>query len=304
MTSERGHIRIASRTSALAIRQVEEIQDAIERQDCSIEIIPVNTQGDIDDRPFPEMDGQGFFVKAVQEAVLQGEADLAVHSYKDLPSAQVLDLEVAAVPLRADPRDALLVRPEQFKAEGNSLPLKLSARVGTSSARRKAQLLCLREDLEVSDIRGNVPTRIDKLRNGDLDAIVVAAAALESLRYEPVDLKLELLDPRIFVPAPAQGALALEIRRNDYYMASLLTELHDPSGYRAVAAERGLLAMLQGGCQVALGAHATFNQGLITLCAWYEGNSVVVEHPNSEGAAMLAYDALGRPTPHSTGEVK
>ena len=304
MTSERGHIRIASRTSVLAIRQVEEIQGAIERQDCSIEIIPVNTQGDIDDRPFPEMDGQGFFVKAVQEAVLQGEADLAVHSYKDLPSAQVLDLEVAAVPLRADPRDALLVRPEQFKAEGNSLPLKFSARVGTSSARRRAQLLSLREDLEVSDIRGNVPTRIDKLRNGDLDAIVVAAAALERLRYEPVDLRLELLDPRIFVPAPAQGALALEIRRNDYYMASLLTELHDPSGYRAVAAERGLLAMLQGGCQVALGAHATFNQGLITLCAWYEGNSVVVEHPNSEGAAMLAYDALGRPTPDSPGEVE
>lgn len=304
MTSERGLIRIASRTSALAIRQVEEIRDFFERQDCSIEIIPVNTQGDIDDRSFSLMEGQGFFVKAIQQVVSCGEADLAVHSFKDLPSAQVLDLEVAAVPLRADPRDALLIRPEHFKAEGDSLPLKFSARVGTSSARRKAQLLSLRGDLELSDIRGNVPTRIDKLRNGDLDAIVVAAAALERLGYEPVDLKLELLDPRIFVPAPAQGALALEIRRNDYYMASLLTELHDPIGYRAVAAERGLLAMLQGGCQVALGAHATFNQGLITLCAWYEGNSVVVEHPNSEGAAMLAYDALGRPTPHSTGEVK
>jgi hydroxymethylbilane synthase len=298
MTSERLHIRVATRASALALRQVEEVQEALECRGHSVEIVSVQTRGDADGRPFSQMEGQGFFTKAVQEVVLSGDADLAVHSYKDLPSAQVVGLEVAAVPHRADPRDVLLIRSEHFEPGAEHFPLKPFTRVGTGAARRRAQLLDLRADLELADMRGNVPTRIDKLRSGEVEAIVVAAAGLKRLGLDLFDVKLVVLHPRTFVPAPAQGALALEVRRGDDLLASILTDLHDPRGYRAVAAERGLLSMFQGGCQLALGAHATLEGGLVTLNAWYEGEYVVVEDPTPEGAAMLAYDAFGRPKPN------
>ncbi len=145
------------------------------------------------------------------------------------------------------------------------------------------------------ELRGNVPTRVEKLRDGGYDAIVLAAAGVERLDLGLSDLEVVALDPGVMVPAPAQGALALEIRRDDAALASLLTELHHNETSKAVAAERGLMAMLQGGCQLALGAHGVWNAGKVTLRAWYDGRGAVVEHPSSEGAAMLAFDALGRP---------
>ena len=174
--------------------------------------------------------------------------------------------------------------------------LELGAVVGTSAVRRQKQLLALRPDLGVRELRGNVPTRIQKLRSGDYDAVVLAAAGLARLELDLSDLSTFTLTPDIMMPAPAQGALALETHREAYDAASILTDLHHIETYKRIAAERGLMAMLQGGCQLALGAYAEYENGLVKLQAWYEGKQVAVEHASSESAAMLAFDALGRPT--------
>ena len=299
----RSSVRIATRKSDLALWQANWVKARLTALGHPAELILIETQGDrtqTDGTPFRLMPGQGFFTKAVQDAVLEGHADVAVHSHKDLPSARLAGLELAAVSERADPRDVLLVRPEAFDAEAPTLPLREGVTVGTSAARRRAQLAHLRGDLEVRELRGNVPTRVQKLRNGDYDAVLLAAAGLSRLGLELSGLEVIPLEPQLFVPAPAQGALALEIRQTDYDLASLLTDLHDPAAYKAVAAERGLMAMLEGGCQLALGAYAALQNGQIELTAWYDGNRVTVSNPSSEAAAMLAYDALGRPAPAPT----
>lgn len=293
-------VRIATRKSDLARWQANWVKDRLAALGQSAELVLIETQGDrtqTDGTPFRLMPGQGFFTKAVQDAVLEGHADVAVHSHKDLPSVRMTGLELAAVSERADPRDVLLVRPEMFDPEAPALPLKEGVTVGTSAARRRAQLLHLRGDLNVNELRGNVPTRVNKFRGGGYDAVILAAAGLERLNLDLTGLSVIHLDPQQFVPAPAQGALALEIRQTDYDLASLLTDLHDPAAYKAVAAERGLMAMLEGGCQLALGAYGALVDGQIQLTAWYEGNCVTVSNPSSEAAAMLAYDALGRPAP-------
>jgi len=289
-------VRIATRGSDLALWQANFVKHALEVLGHTVELVLVETQGDRDGRPFGEMTGQGFFTKAVQDALLDDRADVAVHSHKDLPSATMPGLEIAAVPVRANPRDVLLVRPGAIR-QGDALPVAEGAAVGTSAARRRRQIATLRPDLELRELRGNVPTRVQKLRDGHYDAIVLAAAGLERLALDLSDLHYAQIEPDVLVPAPAQGALALEVRRDAYDVASLLTDLHDPFSYRTVAAERGLMAMLQGGCQLALGAHAEYFDGSVKLRAWYEGVGCQVEHPSAEGAAMLAYEALGRPAP-------
>ena len=295
-----GPIRIATRKSQLALWQANFVKNRLEALNHGVELVLIETQGDKDYQPFALMQGQGFFTKAVQDAVLAGEADVAVHSHKDLPSAPMPMLEIAAVTQRADPRDVLLVRPEKFDRGAQNLPLIEGATVGTSAVRRQKQLLALRPDLVTHELRGNVPTRVQKLRDGhgelEYDAIVLAAAGLERLDLDLSGLEVVVLEPHIMVPAPAQGALALETRRDAYEVASVLTDLHDIRTYKAVAAERGLMAMLQGGCQLALGAHAVFEDGVVKLKAWYEGRYIEVANPSSEGAAMLAFEALGRPT--------
>ncbi len=303
MTRANPIIRIATRKSDLALWQANWVRGRLGALGRAAELVHIETQGDrtqADGTPFRLMPGQGFFTKAVQDAVAEGRADVAVHSHKDLPSARMAGLELAAVSERADPRDVLLVQPEAFDADAPALPLREGVTVGTSAARRRAQLSHLRGDLKVNELRGNVPTRVDKLREGRYDAVILAAAGLERLQLELGELEVIFLDPQLFVPAPAQGALALEARANDYGLTSLLTDLHDPAAYKTVAAERGLLAMLEGGCQLALGAYATFEDRVVKLTAWYEGNQVTVLSPSSEEAAMLAYDALGRPAPAPT----
>ena len=297
-----GPVRIATRKSDLALWQANWVKDRLGALGHPAELVLIETQGDrtqTDGTPFRLMPGQGFFTKAVQDAVLAGHADVAVHSHKDLPSARLAGLELAAVSERADPRDVLLVRPEAFDPDAPTLPLREGVTVGTSAARRRAQLAHLRGDLNVQELRGNVPTRVQKLRDGEYDAVLLAAAGLARLGLELSGLEVIPLDPLHFVPAPAQGALALEIRDTDYDLASLLTDLHNPAAYKAVAAERGLMAMLEGGCQLALGAYAALQNGQINLTAWYDGTRVTVSNPSSEAAAMLAYDALGRPAPAS-----
>ncbi|UCH27184.1 MAG: hydroxymethylbilane synthase [Trueperaceae bacterium] len=290
-------VRLATRGSDLALRQSEFVKAKLTEFGHRVELVLISTQGDRELRPFSQLRGQGFFTKAVQDAVLDGRADIAVHSHKDLPSAPTPGLEIAAVPKRIDPRDVLLARPEVAAERASALPIEPGILVGTSSVRRQRQLLAVREDLRVGELRGNVPTRIEKLRRNDYQAILIAAAGIERLQLDLSGLRVYPLPPELLVPAPAQGALALEVRRDDYELASLLTDLHDVDSYRAIAAERGLMSMLQGGCQLALGAYAEFESGLVILRAWYEGDMVLVEHPTSEGAAMLAFEALGRPDP-------
>lgn len=290
-------IRLASRKSELALWQSHWVKQKLNGLGHQVELVLVDTQGDQNQQaglPFRQLPGQGFFTKAVQDLLLAQEADVAVHSFKDLPSLGPAELEIAAVTQRADARDVLVVRPD-CATEGLPLPLKHAVRVGTSAIRRQKQLAHLRPDLELRELRGNVPSRIEKLREGHYDAIVLAAAGIDRLELDLSDLLAFRLEPSLMVPAPAQGALALECRRSDYELASLLTDLHDVLSFKAVAAERGLMAMLQGGCQLALGAYASFEQGLVRLSAWYEGSYVEVEHPASEAAAMLAFEALGRP---------
>lgn len=297
------HVRIATRGSELALTQARSVAAQLAALGASTELVLVETAGDRSTAPFSAMPGSGFFTKAVQQAVLDGRADLAVHSHKDLPSAPVEGLEIAAVPTRADPRDVLVVRPEVHDpSEGTWLPLHRGARVGTSAARRRHQLGFHRPDLELRELRGNVPTRLARLDGEELDAVVLAAAGLERLGLDLGDLVVVPLDPRVFVPAPAQGALALEARRAaaDADLTALLTRLHDVAGYATVAAERGLMGMLQGGCQLALGAHGVAGpSGGLKLYAYYEGRTVCVDGRTAEEAAVLAFEALGRPAPAS-----
>lgn len=293
-------VRIATRKSDLALWQANWVKGRLEALGQSAELVLIETQGDrsqSDGTPFRLMAGQGFFTKAVQDAVADKNADVAVHSHKDLPSARMAGLELAAVSEREDARDVLLVRPEAFDPAAPRLPLHHGVTVGTSAARRRAQLKHLRSDVKVQELRGNVPTRVRKLREGDYDAVVLAAAGLSRLELDLSGLEAVRLDPMLFIPAPAQGALALEIREGDFELASLLTELHSPAAYKTVAAERGLMAMLQGGCQLALGAHAVLENSEIQLTAWYEGERITVSNASPEGAAMLAFEALGRPAP-------
>jgi hydroxymethylbilane synthase len=290
-----GTIRVATRKSELALWQAEYVRARLTELGQRVELVPIVTQGDVDSRPFSRLQGQGFFTKAVQDAVIDGRADLAVHSHKDLPSQAAPGLEIAAVPERADPRDVLLVNRLAFEPGAERLPLASGARVGTSAARRRKQLAAMRPDLDLAELRGNVPTRVGKLRDGEYDGIILAAAGLDRLRLDLDGLEALTLEPEVLLPAPAQGALALEIRRSDYRLAALLIDLHSVRDYRTVSAERGLMAMLQGGCQLALGANAVLDGENVRLRAWYEGLAVVVEHPTPEGAAMLAFDALGRP---------
>lgn len=293
-------IRIATRRSDLALWQANWVRGRLEALGRRAELVLIDTQGDRtqqDGVPFRLMPGQGFFTKAVQDAVADGRADVAVHAHKDLPSVRMAGLDLAAVSEREDPRDVLLVRPKAFDPAASPLSLKADAVVGTSAARRQAQLKYLRPDVRVRELRGNVPTRVRKLREGAYDAVVLAAAGLSRLDLDLSGLEAVWLDPMVFVPAPAQGALALEVRAADYELASLLTDLHSPTAYKAVAAERGLMAMLDGGCQLALGAYAVLENAQVRLTAWYEGERITASHPSSEGAAMLAFEALGRPAP-------
>jgi hydroxymethylbilane synthase len=237
----------------------------------------------------------------LREALLAGRADLAVHAFEELPATPRPDLELAAVPERADAREVLLIRPGAHATDAGDLPLRLGTRVGCATRLRQQQLLQLRPDLDLSDPGGDTPERIVALRAGDVDAQLIAAADLERLGLSAIelatsDLEVALIGSETLVPAPGQGALALEIRRDDAELAGPLTDLHHPAGYRAVAAERGLLTMLAAaGDDPVLGAHATVRGGQVALTAWYLGRRVEVTNPSSEGAAMLAFEALGRP---------
>lgn len=294
-------VRIATRGSRLALWQAEWVKERLQAQGAKVELVIIETQGDREGAPFAQMYGQGFFTKAVQDAVLEGRASLAVHSYKDLPSAIVEDLEVAAIPEREDPRELLLINPGAFDASSPVLPLRKGVRVGSSAVRRQAQLRHLRPDLKLLELRGNVPTRVEKLFEGEFDAILLASAGVKRLnldlsRFNPVVLETSLL-----VPAPAQGALALECRQGQTSLKNLLHSIHNPPAQATVAAERGLMRRLAGGCQLALGASARLVGTGIELLAWYGGKLYSAVGASPEEVSETVFRLIEHEHPEAVG---
>lgn len=252
-------IRLGTRGSKLALTQSNGVKSRLEALGHEVTLQIIETQGDLHrDVAFENLGAAGVFVRSLEQALLRGEVDLAVHSYKDLPSDSPEGLVVAAIPERRDPADVLLVRADAVDdAADGPLPLRRGARVGTAAARRRALLRHVRPDLEVGMLRGNVPTRIRKLRDGEHHAIVLAAAGLDRLSHELVDARDGLrelrLDTELFVPAPSQGALALQVRRDDPAEAAVAA-LDDAAVRRCVQAERNLLERMDAGCHVPFGA--------------------------------------------------
>ncbi|HNZ19920.1 MAG TPA: hydroxymethylbilane synthase [Candidatus Hydrogenedentes bacterium] len=256
-------IVIGSRGSELALRQSEQIAHALRARapDTDVVIEIIRTTGDkITDVPLAQIGGKGLFTKEIEEALLAGAIDLAVHSMKDLPTELPPGLCLGAVPKRENPRDVLV------SSAGLTLDqLPPGARVGTSSLRRAAQLRAFRGDLALLPLRGNVNTRLRKVSEGGVDAAILAAAGLSRLGLSH-QITQEIPET-IMLPAPAQGALAIETRQDDAEILRRLAPLDDPETRRAVAAERTFLAAMQGGCQVPLGALATRSGESILLDA-------------------------------------
>jgi hydroxymethylbilane synthase len=249
-------LRLGTRRSTLALAQSRTVAEALTKATGrDVELVEIVTHGDRSSAPVAQL-GVGVFVSALRDALLSGEIDFAVHSYKDLPTAQPADLRIAAVPLREDPRDALVTREGRKLAE-----LPPGAKIGTGAVRRIAQLHALGLQLQVTPIRGNVDSRIARVHGpeADLDAVVVARAGVARLgRAAEI---AETLDPMLMLPAPAQGALAVECRANDTAMVELLATLDHASSRAAVEAERAMLATLEAGCSAPVAAYAEVAEG-------------------------------------------
>lgn len=244
-------LRVGTRASALARVQTGLVADAV---DAAMEIVPIVTEGDRSSAALTQLGGTGVFVSALRSALLSGEIDVAVHSYKDLPTAPAEGIALAAVPMREDPRDALVARDGLTLGE-----LPAGSRIGTGSPRRGAQLRALGLGLEIVAIRGNVDTRLGRVSAADLDGVVLAYAGLRRLgRGHEVS---EVLDPIQLLPAPGQGALAIECRSDDVEALAVLGVLDHADTRAAVCAERGLLAALQAGCLAPVGALADVAEG-------------------------------------------
>ena len=248
-------IIIGSRGSDLALWQANFTKAQLTEAGHDVEITIIRTKGDtIQHLSLDKIEGKGFFTKELEDALLDGSIDLAVHSHKDLPTTSPEGLIVAGVSYREDCSESLLI---QQDAIDDLLPLHLKkgAIVGTSSFRRRSQLLHFRPDLEIRDIRGNVPTRVKKLEEGQFDAIMLASAGLNRLNLEPEDLRREIIPPHVFIPAPAQGVLAYEIRENDSEMKAIIERINDENVSKSISVERMILNRLQGGCLLPLGVY-------------------------------------------------
>ncbi len=252
-------IVIATRASPLARAQALSVGEALARAEprISYRLLPLTTRGDRIKGELPRFGGKGLFVREVQEAVLQGKADLAVHSAKDLPSEPIPGLVLAAVPPREDPRDALLGTPLAELPRG--------ARVGTSSLRRASQLKAFRSDLTVIPFRGNVDTRLAKLARGEVDAAIMSLAGLRRLGLEAE--VVEVLDPHLMTPAPGQGCLAVEAREADQELIALLEAVSDQAARTELEAERAFLQALGGGCFLPAGCLARLEGQILQVQA-------------------------------------
>lgn len=256
-------LRFGTRGSKLALTQTRQVIAALctAHPDLEYEIKIISTSGDhIQDTPLASMPDTGVFVREIENALIGGKIDVAVHSFKDLPTQQPEGLAIAAVPLRQDPRDVL------YSRDGSGIKeLPAGATIGTSSTRRRAQCKYLRPDVTTADIRGNVDTRMRKVREGLYDATILAAAGLARLSL--LAEASYIFSPQEMVPAPAQGALGIEIRRDDTGVAELLAAIDHPASRFAAIAERKVLEALGSGCSLPLGAFAACERGQLTLQA-------------------------------------
>lgn len=254
-------LRIATRKSALALWQANHVQALLldAHPGLEIELVKIVTEGDrILDRPLAEIGGKGLFLKELERAMLNGEADLAVHSMKDVPARMEEGLVLDAVLPRANPYDALVSRNDRLLAD-----LPAGSRIGTSSLRRKSQLLALRPDLDVADLRGNVDTRLRKLDEGQYDAIILACAGLERLGLG--ERITETLQPPDWLPASTQGIIGLQCRQDDAEVRSLIKPLADANTMVVASAERSVARVLEATCQVPLAVHAVLDAGNVHL---------------------------------------
>jgi hydroxymethylbilane synthase len=278
-------VRVGTRASRLALWQTDLVVTQLEAAwpAVRIERVPIRTLGDrVPDVPLPQFGDRGLFTRDIEDGLRQDRIDIAVHSLKDLPTEVPDGLALGAVLTREDARDVLVARDRHTIAT-----LPAGAVVGTSSVRRRAQLLALRPELRTRDIRGNVPTRVDKVARGECDATLLALAGLKRLGLTaPIT---EVLEPAVMLPAPGQGAVAVQIRSDDRKVAALVWHLNDARTRLATAAERGLLAALHGGCQAPVGAAGTWVSDtelrLDGLVASYDGRVMIRQ---SGTAAVLA----------------
>ena len=255
-------MRIGTRGSALALAQGEMVRFALPGGPDAHRLVVIKTTGDLNpSASLARIGGKGVFTKEIEEALLRDEIDLAVHSLKDLPTEARPGLRLGALLSREDPRDVLVSR--------GGVPfekLRSGATIGTSSLRRRSQVLARRPDLRVVDLRGNVPTRLARVEEGALDAVIVAAAGLSRLHL--LDRATQVLEESVMLPAPGQGVLAIQIRTGDHATASAVESLNDPSSAAEATAERALLEGLGGGCLVPVGARARNSGGALELHAY------------------------------------
>ncbi len=259
---------IGSRGSDLALYQANYIREIlVSEHDCSVAIKIIKTSGDkIDTLSFDKMEGKGFFTKELEDALLAGQIDLAVHSLKDLMTTQPEGLKLGAAGYRADRREMLLIRPDARDGDG-VIPVKAGGVLGTSSNRRKCQVAYFNPTLKIKDLRGNVPTRVKKLRDGQYDAILAAAAGVERLKLDLTDLEVVLLDPEQFLPAPAQGILGIQIREDDERVEEVISQLGSKEAMTEASLERGLLKKFDSGCSLPLGVWSSLENGNLQLKA-------------------------------------
>ncbi len=319
-------IIIGTRGSALALWQAEWVKAGLEKlaPGMEIELNKIKTTGDkILDVPLAKVGGKGLFVKEIEEALLEGRADIAVHSMKDVPTEFPSGLHLSVICEREDPRDAFIsaIKDGQYRATSfNSLPQ--GARIGTSSLRRSSQLLNKRPDLKIEQLRGNLNTRLKKLDEGLFDAIILAVAGVKRLGWQ--ERITEILLPEISLPAIGQGAVGIESRIDDKIINSLISQLNHPETAVCVRAERALLKRLEGGCQVPIAAHAGLLNGIITidgLVGSVTGDRIVKSHIEGDpdhaeslgvrlaenllamGAKEILDEVYGRNIPPIDGEI-
>lgn len=300
--STRVQLKLGTRGSELARTQSGTVAASLAKAGFDVELTIIRTSGDANTTAlFGSIGPQGVFVREIEQALVERRVDLAVHSFKDLPTKSPAELTIGAVPARVDPADLLLVRRAALVGGTDDwLPLAPGARVGTASARRRVWLKHFRPDLTIEPLRGNVPTRVRKLEEGAYDAILLAAAGVERLQAEGRlgsalgDVVVLRLDPARFVPAPAQGALAIQCHRDDAVVLAALQSIDHAPSHAAVNAERDALARAEGGCDVAFGAYCFSVGAHHELLAMHERNGVVRaarvrgSDPSSLGAAAWA----------------
>ncbi|HDM75934.1 MAG TPA: hydroxymethylbilane synthase [Deltaproteobacteria bacterium] len=257
MKSAERAIKIGTRGSALATKQAQWVKNVLEKThpEICVELIFIKTKGDnIQDVPLAKVGGKGLFVKEIEEALIDRRVDLAVHSMKDVPAELPQQLTIGCIPEREDPRDVLVTNGDYKYLDD----LPEEARIGTSSLRRQSQLLALRSDFKIETLRGNLDTRLKKLKSGNFDAIVLAAAGLHRMGWEGEITSY--FSPDEFLPAIGQGALGIELRKDNDDMMELIASIHDEQTAVCVRAERSFLDRLEGGCQVPIGGYCTYDQ--------------------------------------------